>query len=266
MYGAIIGDIAGSRFEFDNLKSKDFELFSKYDTYTDDSVMTIAVAKALSESKKDDYKDLEEKLIFWMHEIGKKYPNCGYGGRFYYWIMNDETKSYNSFGNGSGMRTSACAFIAKDLDEALELSKRCAAVTHDHEEGIKGAQAISAAAFLARTGKTKEEIRAYINEHFYKLDFTLKQIRKSYRFDVTCMGSVPQAIEAFLESDDFEDCIRNAISIGGDSDTIAAMAGCIGEAYYGIPEGFKQKAEAYFDPYLKQMADESSSIVYEDDI
>ena len=266
MYGAIIGDIAGSRFEFDNLKSKDFELFSKYDTYTDDSVMTIAVAKALSESKKDDYKDLEEKLIFWMHEIGKKYPNCGYGGRFYYWIMNDETKPYNSFGNGSGMRTSACAFIAKSLDEALELSKRCAAVTHDHEEGIKGAQAISAAAYLARTGKTKEEIRAYINEHFYKLDFTLKQIRKSYRFDVTCMGSVPQAIEAFLESHDFEDCIRNAISIGGDSDTIAAMAGCIGEAYYGIPEGFKQKAEAYFDPYLKQMADESSSIVYEDDI
>ena len=251
MYGAIIGDIVGSRFEFYNIKSKDFELFDRNCEFTDDSVMTIAVAKALVESKKKQYQDLEEQLIFWMHEIGKRYPGCGYGGKFYYWIMNNETKPYHSFGNGSGMRTSMCAEIAESLDEALDLAKRCAAVTHTHEEGIKGAQAITAASYLAKSGSDKKEIGDYIRKHFYTIDFTLDEIRKNYHFDVTCQGSVPQAIESFLESESYEDCIRNAISIGGDSDTIAAMAGAIAENYYGLPVGFKEKADAYLDDYLR---------------
>ena len=256
MYGAFIGDIAGSRFEFNNRKSKDFELFTDNDSYTDDSVMTIAVAKALYESKKNGYEDLEDQLICWLHEIGKKYPHCGYGGKFYHWIMDDQKDPYNSFGNGAGMRTSYCGQIAESLDEALELSERCAAVTHDHPEGIKGAKAITACIYLARQGKDKEEIRRYVNENFYELYFMLAEIRPYYRFDVTCQGSVPEAIEAFLESDSFEDCIRNAISIGGDSDTIAAMAGSIAEAYYGINEALIKKARTYFDKYLLGYIDE----------
>ena len=256
MYGAIIGDICGSRFEFDNIKRKDFELFTKYNTFTDDSVMTIAVGKALSLSKKNGYEDLEEKLIFWMHEIGQRYPYCGFGGRFYSWIMNNEKKPYHSYGNGAGMRTSRCGEIAESLDEALMLAKRCAAVSHDHEEGIKGAQSISSCIYLAGNGKDKKQIRDYVEEHFYKLDFTLDQIRPSYRFDVSCQGSVPQAIEAFLEAESFEDCIRNAISIGGDSDTIAAMAGSIGEAYYGIEESFVVRARSYLDDDLLHLVDE----------
>ena len=256
MYGAIIGDIAGSRFEFDNIKKKDFELFTERDSFTDDSVMTIAVAKALSSSKEKGYADLEDQLIFWMHEIGQDYPYCGFGGRFYYWIMRNEKEPYHSFGNGSAMRTSYCAWIASSLDEALMLAKRCAAVTHDHEEGIKGAQAVTACIWLAREGKTKGEIRNYVKDRFYALDFTLDEIREDYSFDVTCQGSVPQAIEAFLESDGFEDCIRNAVSIGGDSDTIAAIAGSIAEAYFGIPEGLIEKARGYLDGYLLDIIDQ----------
>ena len=261
MYGALIGDIAGSRFEFHNIKSKDFELFSKYDYFTDDSVMTIAVAKALSGSKKNGYDDLEKQLYHWMHEIGRRYPDCGYGGRFYHWIMNKETKPYGSYGNGSGMRTSACAWFADSLEECLDLAKRCASVSHDHPEGIKGAKAISACIYLARMKKDRKQIEAYVKENFYDLDFTLDGIRDSYHFDVTCQGSVPQAIEAFLESDGFEDALRNAISIGGDSDTIAAMTGSIAEAYYGLPEGFREKADAYLDPYLKEKLSEALSVL-----
>lgn len=250
IYGAIIGDIIGSRFEFNNIKTKDFELFDKHCYFTDDSVMTIAVAKALEESKANGYTNLESKLIYWMHKIGKQYPNCGYGGSFYSWIMYDSNQPYNSFGNGSGMRTSACGFIADNLDEALNLAKRCAAVSHNHLEGIKGAQAISGCIFLAKDGKNKEEIRKFASR-FYNLNFTLNEIRPAYKFDVTCQGSVPQAIEAFLESDSFEDTIRNAISIGGDSDTIAAMAGGIAAAYYGIPEYYINESNKYLDQNLK---------------
>jgi type I restriction enzyme M protein len=250
MYGAIIGDIAGSRFEFNNHRSKEFKLFTQWDFFTDDTVMTIAVAKALHESKKNDYTDLEEKLIYWMKEIGRRYPDCGYGGNFAHWIMSDDSRPYNSFGNGSGMRTSECAWIANSLSDSLKLAERCAAVTHNHPEGIKGAQAVTACIYLARKGKTKEEIREYTESRYYRLDFTLDQIRPVYRFNETCQDSVPQAIEAFLESDSFEDAIRNAISIGGDSDTIAAMTGSIAEAYYGIEEDMVNQARSYLDSYL----------------
>ena len=253
MYGAIIGDIAGSRFEWDNHRSKDFDLFSKWDSFTDDTVMTIAVAKALYESKKKDYSDLKEQLDRWMHEIGKRYPDSGFGGRFYYWIFNDLHDPYNSFGNGSAMRTSYCAEIATSLAEALGLAKTCAAITHDHPEGIKGAQAVTACIYLARTGSSKDEIRTHVIENYYPIDFTLDEIREDYTFDVSCQGSVPQAIEAFLEAESFEDTIRNAISIGGDSDTIAAIAGSIAEAYFGIPEGFIRQADRYLDEYLKNI-------------
>ena len=255
MYGAIIGDIVGSRFEWNNIKTKDFEYFHKNCFFTDDSVMTIAVAKALHESKKNNYEDLEKQLDHYMHEIGKKYPHCGFGGSFYRWIMNDIHEPYNSYGNGSAMRTSECGFIADSLEEALSLAERCAAITHNHIEGIKGAKATTACIYLAREGKSKKEIREYINDNYYQLDFSLDEIRPSYSFDVSCQGSVPQAIEAFLESETFEDAIRNAISIGGDSDTIAAITGSIAEAYYGIDEKLIDKARKYLDDYLLSMID-----------
>ena len=258
MYGAIIGDIVGSRFEFSPHKSKEFQFFHKDCTYTDDTVMTIAVAKALYESKKNDFKDLETQLDHYMHEIGKKYPNCGFGGSFYRWIMYDRHESYNSFGNGSAMRTSYCAEIAGSLEEALDLSRRCAAITHDHPEGIKGAQATTAAIFLAGQGKSKEEIRQYIKDHFYELNFTLDQIRPSYSFDVSCQGSVPEAIECFLEAKDYEDCIRNAVSLGGDCDTQGAIAGAIAEAYFGLQKEMIDEARKYLDPYLLSILDEVS--------
>jgi len=252
MNGAIIGDIVGSRFEFHNIKSKEFELFHRNCTFTDDTVMTVAIGKALSESKKNGYTDLEDQAVFWMHELGKRYPRRGYGGRFRKWLLNGLTEPYGSYGNGSGMRTSACARYADSLEEALELAKRCAAVTHNHPEGIKGAEAITACIYLARIQKSKDEIRNYVKERFYPLDRTLDEIRPDYTFDETCQGSVPEAIECFLESVSFEDCIRNAISIGGDSDTIAAMAGSIAEAFYGVPADMKEKADGYLDDWLKE--------------
>ena len=256
MYGAIIGDIVGSRFERNNHKSKDFELFTDECFFTDDTVMTVAIAKALTESKENNYQDLSEKLIYWMHEIGRKYPRCGFGGNFYHWIMTDDDKPYNSYGNGSAMRTSMCGLIANSLDEALDLAKKCAEVTHNHIEGIKGAQATTACIYLSRQGKSKEEIREYINDNFYTLDFTIDQIRPDYTFDVSCQGSVPEAIECFLESDSFEDAIRNAISIGGDSDTIGAITGSIAQAYYGIDDSLIDKARTYLDEYLLNITDE----------
>ena len=256
MLGAIIGDIAGSRFEWNNHKSKDFELFSDRCFFTDDTVMTIAVGKALLESRKNRYDDLEKQLIRWMHEIGRNYPYCGYGGRFYYWIMKNQKDPYRSFGNGSAMRTSLCGEIATSLDEALELGMRCAAVTHDHPEGIRGAQAVSACIYLAKEGKSLKEIRRYVNDHFYVLDFTLKEIRPFYSFNETCQGTVPQAIEAFLEAESFEDAIRNAISIGGDSDTLAAITGSMAEAFFSIPQELKEKAKTYLDDYLLQQLPE----------
>ena len=258
LYGAIIGDIVGSRFEFAPHKSKDFVLFSEDDRFTDDTVMSVAVAKALSEARKSAYSDLDEQLKRWLREIGRRYPDAGYGGRFYYWLMADEDGPYNSFGNGSAMRTSACGWYGETLDEVLQLASKCAAVSHDHPEGIKGAQAVSAAIFLARNGKSREEIREYISDEFYDLDLSVAEIRKTYRFDVTCQCSVPQAIECFLESVSYEDCIRNAVSLGGDSDTQAAIAGSIAEAFYGLDQDLISKADEYLDDYLKDLIRECS--------
>lgn len=256
MFGAIIGDIIGSRFEFNNIKTKEFELFNKDCRYTDDTVMTISVAKALKESKKNNYIDLEKQLDYWMHEIGRRYPDCGYGGMFYYWMFINSNQAYNSYGNGSAMRTSYCGLIANSLDEALDLAQRCAAITHNHIEGIKGAKATTACIYLAKHNKSIEEIRQYINENYYDLNFTIDEIRPTYTFNATCQKSVPQAIECFLESNSFIDSIRNAISIGGDSDTIAAITGSIASAYYGIDEELINKAKEYLDDYLLNIINE----------
>lgn len=237
MLGAIIGDVVGSVYEWNNIKIKDFELFKPNCFFTDDTVMTVAVAKALIVTREKQAKSKEKisfkkELVKQMQEFGRKYPNSGYGGMFSCWLMSDDPQPYNSFGNGSAMRVSPCGYIAVDLDEALELAKASAEVTHNHPEGIKGAQAVAAAIFLARCNKSKEEIKQYIEEHFYTLDKTLDEIRPTYTFNETCQETVPQAIQAFLESMDFEDAIRNAISLGGDSDTLAAITGSIAWAYY----------------------------------
>lgn len=231
MYGAIIGDIVGSIYEFDNIKTKDFPLFSDSCTYTDDTIMTIAVANALmlSQNLNGDFKEL---LVKEMQHFGRKYPYGGYGGMFSQWLNEETPKPYNSFGNGSAMRVSPCGLIAKTLDEALLLARQSAEVTHNHIEGIKGAEATAAAIFLANSGKNKDEIRRYIEAHFYSLNKTLDEIRPDYYFNETCQQTVPQAIIAFLESKSFEDAIRNAISLGGDSDTLAAITGSIAWSFY----------------------------------
>lgn len=249
MLGAIIGDIVGSRFEWNNNRSKQFDFMTYKCSVTDDSIMSLAIAKALLESKAD-YSDLSEKAVKYMQGIGKNYPDCGYGGRFRDWIHSDNPKPYGSYGNGSAMRVSACGFVANSLEEAKKLSKAVTEVTHNHPEGLKGAEATAVAIFLARSGKNLLEIRDYITKNYYPLNFTLDGIRDSYEFNESCQDTVPQALEAFFESTNFEDAIRNAISIGGDSDTLAAITGGIAEAYYGIPTEIRKHALTFLDERL----------------
>lgn len=256
MIGAILGDIVGSIYEFDNIKTKDFELFDKNCMFTDDTVMTVAVAKALmdfDDISEENIGEFKERLITTMHEIGKKYPDCGYGGRFYFWIVDEKREPYNSFGNGSAMRVSPVGWYAKTLEEAEMIAKATAEVSHNHPEGIKGAVVTAGAVFLARTGATIEEIKKYVSK-YYTIGFTLDDIRPSYGFDVTCQGSVPQDMQCFFESDNFKAAVRNAISIGGDSDTIAAITGAVAEAYYGIDEDIKETALSFLDERLLDIA------------
>ena len=246
MIGAIIGDIVGSRFEYHNIHTKKFLLFTPGSHITDDSILTMAIAKALVTCK-DDYSDLSEKTIECLRKFGRK-RFAAYGKMFFQWLHSDNPQAYNSFGNGAGMRVSPVGFVAKDLAECQKLSKIVTEVTHNHPEGLKGAEAIAVCVWLARNGKTKDEIRTYVNNNYYPLNFTLEDLRKNYQWSSTCQGSVPQAIECFLESEDFVDAIRNAISIGGDSDTIAAMTGSIAEAFYGIPK-YLQIIAKWYCPY-----------------
>ena len=235
MYGAIIGDIVGSKYEFDfMMKSKEFPFISEGCSYTDDSIMTVAVARALLKAQ-EDKSSFKHHLIVQMQEMGKRFPapQGGYGSSFTKWLTSDHPVAYNSYGNGSAMRVSPCALIAVELSEALDLAKASAEVTHNHPEGIKGAQAVAAAIFLSKTGaKSKQEIKEYIEENYYPLDKSLDEIRPSYSFNESCQCTVPQAIIAFLESCDYEDAVRNAISLGGDSDTLGAITGSIAWAYY----------------------------------
>ena len=274
MFGAIVGDIIGSVYEWDNIKTKEFPLFRDDCHFTDDTVMTCAVAEGLMNGgEADDFIDA-------MKKYGRMFPDAGYGGRFYEWLFSGNREPYNSYGNGSAMRVSPCAwrmdcgFCARTglwPTNGRRRAQLSAEVTHNHPEGIKGALAITDAIFMCRyyfggyygdyeqpikndPDEIKRRIREHIErEHGYDLSFTLDEIRPDYHFDVTCQGSVPQAIVAFLESRDFEDAIRNAISIGGDSDTIAAMTGSIAEAAYGIPDWIKEKAWSYLDEPLKDV-------------
>jgi type I restriction enzyme M protein len=252
MLGAIIGDIVGSRFEWNNIKSKDFEFLTYKCFPTDDSIMTLALAQAIQVSKAD-YSDLSKNAVECMQAIGRNYPDCGYGGEFYHWMFSDDPKPYNSFGNGAAMRVSAAGFAASSVEEAKLLSKKITEVTHNHPEGIKGAEATAVAIYLAKTGKNILEIRDYIDKNYYPMNFTLDQIRSSYKFNETCQDTVPQALMAFFESAGFEDAIRNAISIGGDSDTIAAICGGVAEAYYGIPSDIRKHALTFLDKQQLQL-------------
>lgn len=249
MLGAIIGDIVGSRFEWNNYRAKDFEFLTYKCFFTDDSVMSLAVAKAILSSKKD-HSDLSANAIKYMQEIGRPYPDCGYGGSFYEWIYAKDPKPYNSFGNGAAMRVSACGFAAKDITDAKIMSNMVTRISHNHKEGLKGAEATAVAIVLAREGKNILEIRDYINDNYYPMNFTLDEIRNSYEFNETCQNTVPQAMMAFFESTNFVDAIRNAISIGGDSDTLAAITGGIAEAYYGIPTEIRKHALTFLDERL----------------
>jgi type I restriction enzyme M protein len=246
MLGAIIGDIVGSRYEWHNIKTKEFEFLTYKCFATDDSIMSLAVAKAILDCN-GDYRDLSSIAVKNMQVIGRPYPNCGYGGAFQHWIYADNPQPYNSYGNGAAMRVSACGFAASTLDEAKALSLAVTKVSHNHPEGIKGAEATSVAIFMAKRGASILEIRDFMNQHYYPLNFTLDGIRNTYKFNETCQQTVPQALMAFFESTDFEDAIRNAISIGGDSDTLAAITGGIAEAYYGIPAEIRKHALTFLD-------------------
>ena len=235
MYGAILGDIIGSPYEFDRgEKTKVFPLFSKESHFTDDTVMTIAVASALLRVP-HDYDAIFTVVMDSMQHWGHEYPRAGYGGKFREWLEAEEPKPYGSFGNGSAMRVSAVGWLYDTVELTRYVARLTAEVTHNHPEGIKGAESVASAIFLARTGESKQTIKKYIEDEFgYNLSRTLDEIRPNYHMDVTCQGSVPEAIIAFLESTDFEDALRNAVSIGGDTDTTACIAGSIAEAYYGL--------------------------------
>ena len=250
MIGAIIGDIVGSRFEWNNIHTKKFTLFTSSCFPTDDSIMTLAVGKAIMECR-GDYTRLGEIVVRSMQDVGRPYPDCGYGGRFAQWMYSDHPQPYNSFGNGAAMRVSACGEAAKTLEEAKVLSRKATEVTYNHPEGLKGAEAT--AIWMARNGESKEAIRDYVNEHYYPMNFTLEEIRPTYRFNETCQQTVPQALMAFFESTDFEDAIRNAISLGGDSDTLAAITGSVGEAFYGVPVEMELMAASYLDERLMKI-------------
>lgn len=249
MIGAPAGDISGSRFEGNNYKKKDFRLFHKHCSFTDDTVMSLAVCEALLESGKDPAK-LAQAAVVSMQRLGRLYPYAGYGGAFRRWIASENPEPYHSWGNGAAMRVSGCGYAADTIEEAKLLARIVTEVTHDHPESVKAAEAVASAVFMAKTGSSMDEIRIYITENYYPVDFTLDEIRDTYSFDVSCQGSVPQAFEAFFEGKDFEDTIRNAVSIGGDSDTIAAIAGSIAEAYFGVPADIRKQAESYLDETL----------------
>lgn len=276
MLGAIIGDIVGSIYEWNNIKTKDFPFFGEKCFFTDDTVMTIAVADALLNGGTAD------NFIESMKKWGRLYPNSGYGSRFGSWLFSDDIEPYNSWGNGSAMRVSPCAwmmncgFCARTgiwPTNGREVAKLSAAVTHNHPEGIKGALAVTDAIFLLRyyvggyhntedyaihkdysMGEIKAKVKEHVEkEHGYNLSRTLDEIRPTYRFNESCQETVPEAIIAFLESTDFEDAIRNAISLGGDSDTLAAITGSIAEAAYGIPNEIEDKALSYLDAPLRNV-------------
>ena len=267
MYGALLGDIIGSPFEFDmGNKSKEFPLFSKNSTFTDDSVMTIAVGNAFLDAQPNaDIEWIRHRLISSMKQYGRKFPRAGYGGMFRRWLKCDDPQPYGSFGNGSAMRVSSAAWLYNDLETVRSMARLSAEVSHNHPEGIKGAEATASAIFLARTGSTKEEIKAYIVDNFgYNLSRTCDEIRPGYHHVETCQETVPEAITAFLEGESFEDVIRTAVSLGGDCDTLTCIAGSIAEGFYGIPEELKQECRNRLPEELRKVLDQYDSWLNQD--
>lgn len=253
MYGAILGDIIGSPYEFDRgNKTKDFPLFSEDSYFTDDTVMTIAVAEAFMDAQgAPDLDWIRRRLIASIQHYGRLYPHAGYGGMFRHWLKAKDPQPYGSYGNGSAMRVSAVAWLYDDLEMVRSMARLSAEVTHNHPEGIKGAEATASAIFLARTGHSKAEIRAYIEGQFgYDLGRTCDEIRPTYHHAESCQETVPEAITAFLEGESFEDVIRTAVSLGGDCDTLTCIAGSIAEGFYGVPEELKQECRNRLDRYL----------------
>ncbi|MDP7354107.1 MAG: ADP-ribosylglycohydrolase family protein [Desulfobacterales bacterium] len=248
MVGAIAGDIIGSVFEHHQIKTKDFPLFHPRCKFTDDTVLTVAIADAVLSGR---------PYVESVREIGRRYPVAGYGGSFIQWLHSDDPRPYNSWGNGSAMRVSPVGFAFSSEDKVLRHATLTAEISHNHPEGIKGAQATALAVFLARTGTGKEQIRSRIAEEFgYDMNRTVDDIRPTYFFDVSCQGTVPEAIIAFLDSDSYEDAVRNAISLGGDSDTLACITGGIAEAFYGdIPKDLQEKVQDCLTPDLWQVTE-----------
>jgi ADP-ribosylglycohydrolase len=260
MIGAIAGDIIGSVYEFHPIKTKDFPLFSPSCFFTDDTVLTVAIADAILTGR---------SYLEAVREIGRRYPDCGYGGFFFRWLHSEDSRPYNSWGNGSAMRVSPIGFAFLDEATVMKEAARTAEITHNHAEGIKGAQATALAIFLARAGRTKEEIKRTIQTHFdYDLDRTVDEIRPSYSFTESCQQTTPEAIIAFLDSTSYEDAIRNAVSLGGDADTLACITGGIAEAFYGgVPQAIRAKVSEYLshdlwaitDRFLKKFATKDSN-------
>ena len=256
MFGAILGDIIGSPYEFDrSKKTKEFPMFSEHSEFTDDTVMTIAVADAFLNAKPgEDEVSLKWRVVGKMQYWGKRYPHAGYGARFIYWLRSRHPEPYNSFGNGSAMRVSAVAWLFDDLETVRRMARLSAEVTHNHPEGIKGAEATAAAIFLARNGSTKAEIKAYIEENFhYDLSRTCDEIRPGYRHVESCQETVPEAITAFLEGESFEDVIRTAVSLGGDCDTLTCIAGSMAEGFYGVPEDLREECRRRLPEDLRKV-------------
>jgi ADP-ribosylglycohydrolase len=244
MLGAVVGDIIGSVHEFQHRKTMDFPLFAEGSRFTDDTVLTVAVADCLL---------TDASYVDKFHEYSRNYPDRCYGLRFWRWVESGSREPYNSWGNGAAMRVSPVAFARSTLEEVLREAKRSAEVTHDHPEGVKGAQATAASVFLARQGESKGKIRQFIQEKFaYDLNRTVEDIRPTYSFNESCQGTVPEAIIAFLNSSDYEETVRLAISLGGDADTLACIAGGIAEPFYGgVPKDIAELAMARLDDRLR---------------
>lgn len=265
MFGAILGDIIGSPYEFDRgNKTKEFPLFNMYSTFTDDSVMTIAVAEALlnlNETEEDDA--VRQAVVRSLQRWGRKYPDAGYGNSFFRWLFfSKNPHPYGSYGNGSAMRVSSVGWLFNTMEETRRHARLSAEVTHNHPEGIKGAEATASAIFLARTGASKEEIRGYVTKEFgYDLSRTCDEIRPFYHHVESCQETVPEAVIAFLEGNDFEDVIRTAVSLGGDCDTLTCIAAGIAEAYYGISDQLKEECRKRLPDDMRKVLDRFAEYV-----
>ena len=257
MYGAIMGDIVGSRFEFDRGdKTKDFKLFTEESVFTDDTVMTVAVARALLDAgPQADEATIKGNVVISMKNYGRAFPNAGYGGRFIHWLFSDDTDPYGSYGNGSAMRVSPAGWLYDSIERTREVARWTAEVTHNHPEGVKGAESVAAIIYLARSGYDKKYIRNYVEQEFgYDLSRSCDEIRPAYHHVESCQETVPEAITAFLEGEHFTDVVKTAVSLGGDCDTLTDIAAAMGEAYYGMPRLFLDEVE-------KRLPDDLLSVV-----